>query len=81
MADKVQTPKRTADLKEFETRREKWPTYKKSRHIGSYVMLLLFLAAVGMGVYYALNHKEEATLLWNRLTRQTKTSEQVEPGQ
>lgn len=81
MANNAQTPKRDADLKEFEIEREKWPTYKKSSHIGSYVILILFLAIVGMAVYYALNHKEEVSQLWNRLTHRDTVPAQVEPGQ
>jgi hypothetical protein len=81
MADNAQSPKRDAEIKEFGTRREDWPSYKKPSHIGSYMILLLFLAMVGMGVYYALHHKEEVSLLWNRLTHPNKAQEQVEPGQ
>jgi hypothetical protein len=83
MADNVQIPKRDAEreLKKHEIGREDWPTYKKSSHIGSYVILLLFLAIVGMGVYYALHHKEEVSLLWNRLTHRNRAPAQVEPGQ
>ncbi len=81
MADNAQIPKRDAETQELKARPENWPTYKKSSHIGSYLILFLFLAIVGTAVYYALNHKEEVSQLWNRLTNRDRAPAQVEPGQ
>jgi hypothetical protein len=83
MADNVQIPKRDAErqLKKPEIGREDWPTYKKPSYIGSYLILLLFLAIVGMAVYYGLNHKEQVSMLWNRVTHRDRAPAQVEPGQ
>ncbi len=81
MADNVQSPERDPEIREQKARREDWPTYKKPSPIGSYIILLLFLAVIGMGVYYALNHKEEVSQLWNRLTHPNRAPAQVEPGQ
>ncbi len=82
MEDKTQIPKPDAGI-ELKTRgadRKDWPTYRKPSYIGSYLILLLFLAIVGMGVYYALNNKEEVSQLWNRLTHPNRTPAQIEPG-
>ncbi len=83
MEDKTQVPKPDAgpELKGRGPERKDWPTYKKPSAIGSYLILLLFLAIVGMGVYYALNNKEEVSQLWNRLTHPNRAPAQVEPGQ
>ena len=83
MVDKTQIPKPDAgiELKGRGAERKDWPTYRKPSYIGSYLILLLFLAIVGMGVYYALNHKEEVSQLWNRLTHPNRTPAQIEPGQ
>jgi hypothetical protein len=83
MEDKTHIPKPDAEpeLKVRGAERKDWPTYKKPSPIGSYVILLLFLAIVGMGIYYSLNHKEEVSLLWNRLTHRDRAPVEVEPGQ
>jgi hypothetical protein len=83
MAENAQIPKRNAEreLKELETKRENWPTYKKPSYLGSYLILLLFLAIAGMAVYYALNHKEQVSMLWNRVAHRDRVPAQVEPGQ
>lgn len=83
MEDKTQTPRPDAglEIKARGAERKDWPTYKKPSSIGSYLILLLFLAVVGMGVYYALNHKEEVSQVWNRLTNRDSAPAQVEPGQ
>ena len=83
MPDKTRMPKADAgpELMGRGAERKDWPTYRKPSSIGSYVILILFLAIVGMAFYYARNHKEEVSRLWNRLTHPNKASEQVEPGQ
>jgi len=81
MADKVQIPKRDAELKELEIERKKWPTYKKSSSLGSYLILLLFLALAGVIVYYVLYRKEQASMFWNRISNRDRVPAQVEPGQ
>jgi hypothetical protein len=83
MVENAKIPKRNAEQKrkELEDERKNWPTYKKPSYIGSYLILFLFLAIVGMGVYYALNHKVEVSRLWNRLTHPNQAPAQVEPGQ
>jgi CHASE3 domain sensor protein len=83
MADNTQVPKRDVEreLKEREIDRKTWPTYKKPSYLGSYLILLLFLAIAGVAVYYALNHKEQVSTLWNRVTHRDRVPAQVEPGQ
>jgi hypothetical protein len=83
MAENAQIPKRDAEreLKELEIKRENWPTYKKPSSVGSYVVLFLVLAIAGVVVYYALNHKEQVSMLWNRVTHRDRVPAQVEPGQ
>ena len=83
MADNTQVPKRDVEreLKEREIDRKTWPTYKKPSYLGSYLILLLFLAIAGVAVYYALNHKEQVSMLWNRVTHRDRVPAQVEPGQ
>jgi len=83
MAPKTEIPNPDVDraLKVLENEQKTWPTYKKRSPIGSYLILFLFLAVVGTAVYYALNHKEEVSLLWNRLTHRDRIPTQVEPGQ
>jgi len=83
MANNTQITKPDAEraLKEHELERKNWPTYKKPSYLGSYLILLLFLAIAGMAVYYALNHKEQVSMLWNRVTHRDRVPAQVEPGQ
>jgi hypothetical protein len=83
MDDKTQTSKPDAgiELKGRGAERKDWPTYKRPSYIGSYLILFLFLAIVGYGVYYALNHKEEVSRLWNRLTHRDAAPAEVQPGQ
>ena len=83
MAENAQTAKRNdeREIKDLKARPENWPTYKKPSYIGSYLTLFLFLAIVGMAVYYSLNHKEQVSMLWNRLTHHDRAPAQVEPGQ
>jgi len=83
MENKTQMPKPDAgiELKGRGAERKDWPTYKRPSYLGSYLILLLFLAIVGTAVYYALNHKEEVSLLWKRLTHRDRAPAQVEPGQ
>ena len=83
MAGKTRIPKRDAERarKVLEIEREKWPTYKRPSYLGSYMLLILFLAVVGYAVYYSLNHKEQVSELWNRVTHRNAAPAQVEPGQ
>ena len=83
MADNTQIPKRDVEreLKQREIDRKTWPTYKKPSYLGSYLILLLFLAIAGMAVYYALNHKQQVSMFWNRVTHRDRVPAQVEPGQ
>ena len=83
MADNVQIQKRDAEQerKQREIDRKTWPTYKKPSNLGSYLILLLFLAIAGVIVYYVLYRKEQASMFWNRVTNRDRVPAQVEPGQ
>ena len=83
MAENAQTPKRNdeRELKELKTRPENWPTYRKRSALGSYLILLLFLAIAGVIIYYVLYRKEEASMYWNRIAHPGSVPAQVEPGQ
>ena len=83
MADNTQIPKRDVEqeLKQREVDRKTWPTYKKPSNLGSYLILLLFLAIAGVIVYYVLYRKEQASTFWNRITHRDRVPVQVEPGQ
>jgi type II secretory pathway component PulF len=83
MAENVQIPKRDAEQerKQREIDRKTWPTYKKPSYLGSYLILLLFLAIAGVIVYYVLYRKEQASMYWNRITHRDRVPAQVEPGQ
>jgi hypothetical protein len=83
MADNTQIPKRDVEreLKQREIDRKTWPTYKKPSHLGSYLILLLFLAIAGVIVYYVLYRKEQASMYWNRITHRDRAPAQIEPGQ
>jgi len=83
MTDNAQRPKRhkEPELKELKSSPKTWPTYKKPSAIGSYLILLLFLAIAGVIVYYVLYRKEQASMYWNRITHRDRVPAQVEPGQ
>lgn len=83
MARKPKIPKPDAEraLKALKAEREDWPTYKKRSSLGSYLMLLLFLAIAGVIVYYVLYRKEQASMFWNRITHRDRAPAQVEPDQ
>ncbi len=83
VARKTQIPKQDAEraLNVLEIEKKNWPAYKQPSTFGSYVALILALAAAGFAVYYALNHKEQVSELWYRATHREAVPSQVEPGE
>jgi cytoskeletal protein RodZ len=83
MDENTQIPRRNAkqERKQLDSDRKTWPTYKKPSSLGSYLILLLFLAIAGVIVYYVLYRKEQASMYWNRITHRDTVPFQVQPDQ
>jgi len=56
------------------------PPYRKPNPYGSYLVLIIALAIVGVIVYYILVHKQQFAQFWLRVTRPDSVPTQVEPG-
>jgi hypothetical protein len=56
------------------------PPPRRSSALGSYLMLLVALAIVGVIAYYIFVHKQQFAQLWQRTMRPDSVPTQVEPG-
>ena len=69
--------KQASEVIEYEL---KTPPYRKPSPVGSYLVLIIALAIVGVIVYYILVHKQQFAQLWLRATHPDSVPAQVEPG-
>ena len=83
MAGQTQNPKRDAERarKVLDIERKNYPTYKQPSPIGSYLLLILALAVVGVIVYSIVNRKGQISRLWDRAMHPGTVPAQVQPGQ
>ncbi|MBM3332725.1 hypothetical protein FJY68_12915 [candidate division WOR-3 bacterium] len=83
MASKLKIPKRDAErartVLKYAQKTE--PKYGKPNSFLAYVLFLIGLAAAGLAVYYALNHREQLAKLWYEATHRDSVSVPVHPDQ
>jgi phosphotransferase system glucose/maltose/N-acetylglucosamine-specific IIC component len=83
LAGKLKIPKRDAErartVLKYAQKTE--PKYGKPNSFGAYAMFLIGLAAAGLAVYYAFNHKEQLAKLWHEATHRDSVSVSVHPDQ